>query len=279
MALLEVKDIHTYYGNIEALKGISLEVEEGECVTLIGSNGAGKSTTLRSISGLTPPRQGSIRFTDREIARRRRRTSCRWDVAQSPEGRHVFSRMTVHENLDARRLPASRPLRDHVGPRARVRAVPAPQGARAPEGRNDVGRRAADAGDRARADGEAEAPAARRAVDGHRARSSSSASTRRSPRSTARARRSCSWSRTRTSRSTCQPAATCSRPARWRCTTSRPPCARTPRSSERTWGRDADLPRSHRTGSPLAHLRVAGLGDHRLAVLLAERATARRPAS
>ena len=62
MALLEVKDVHTYYGNIEALKGISIEVEEGECVTLIGSNGAGKSTTLRSISGLTPPRQGSIRF-------------------------------------------------------------------------------------------------------------------------------------------------------------------------------------------------------------------------
>ena len=58
MALLEVDDIHTYYGNIEALKGVSLEVEEGECVTLIGSNGAGKSTTLRSISGLTPPRDG-----------------------------------------------------------------------------------------------------------------------------------------------------------------------------------------------------------------------------
>ena len=67
MALLELDDIHTYYGNIEALKGISLEVEEGEVVTLIGSNGAGKSTTLRSISGLTPPREGSIRFDGREI--------------------------------------------------------------------------------------------------------------------------------------------------------------------------------------------------------------------
>ena len=67
MALLEVQDIHTYYGNIEALKGISLEVEEGEIVTLIGSNGAGKSTTLRSISGLTPPREGSVRFEDQEI--------------------------------------------------------------------------------------------------------------------------------------------------------------------------------------------------------------------
>ena len=69
MALLELDDIHTYYGNIEALKGISLEVEEGEVVTLIGSNGAGKSTTLRSISGLTPPREGSIQF---EGARDRR---------------------------------------------------------------------------------------------------------------------------------------------------------------------------------------------------------------
>ena len=66
-ALLEVEDMHTFYGNIEALKGISLEVEEGEIVTLIGSNGAGKSTTLRSISGLTPPREGSIKFDGNEI--------------------------------------------------------------------------------------------------------------------------------------------------------------------------------------------------------------------
>ena len=68
MAFLEVDDIKTYYGNIQALKGISLTVEEGECVTLIGSNGAGKSTTLRSISGLTPPRTGSIRLAGEEIS-------------------------------------------------------------------------------------------------------------------------------------------------------------------------------------------------------------------
>jgi branched-chain amino acid transport system ATP-binding protein len=67
MAFLEVDDIKTYYGNIQALKGVSLEVNEGECVTLIGSNGAGKSTTLRSISGLTPPREGSIKFDGAEI--------------------------------------------------------------------------------------------------------------------------------------------------------------------------------------------------------------------
>src|SRR5687767_4183727 len=99
MALLEVKDVHTFYGNIEALKGISLEVEEGECVTLIGSNGAGKSTTLRSVSGLTPPRQGSIRFKDREITETPPQEIVSMGVALSPEGRHVFPRMSVHENL------------------------------------------------------------------------------------------------------------------------------------------------------------------------------------
>jgi branched-chain amino acid transport system ATP-binding protein len=100
MALLELNDIHTFYGNIEALKGISLEVEEGEVVTLIGSNGAGKSTTLRSISGLTPPREGSIRFEDREIGETPPQDIVRLGVSQSPEGRHCFSRMTVRENLD-----------------------------------------------------------------------------------------------------------------------------------------------------------------------------------
>jgi branched-chain amino acid transport system ATP-binding protein len=99
MALLEVNDIHTYYGNIQALKGVSVEVEEGECVTLIGSNGAGKSTTLRSISGLTPPRQGSIRFNGREITETPPQDIVSMGVAQSPEGRHVFPRMTVNENL------------------------------------------------------------------------------------------------------------------------------------------------------------------------------------
>jgi branched-chain amino acid transport system ATP-binding protein len=99
MALLEVNDIHTYYGNIEALKGVTVEVEEGECVTLIGSNGAGKSTTLRSISGLSPPRQGSIRFNGREITETPPQEIVSMGVAQSPEGRHIFPRMTVNENL------------------------------------------------------------------------------------------------------------------------------------------------------------------------------------
>jgi branched-chain amino acid transport system ATP-binding protein len=100
MAMLEVTDIHTYYGNIEALKGISLTVEEGECVTLIGSNGAGKSTTLRSISGLTPPRTGDIVFNGENITRTPPADIVKLGISQSPEGRRCFARMTVRENLD-----------------------------------------------------------------------------------------------------------------------------------------------------------------------------------
>ena len=100
MAMLEIQDIHTFYGNIEALKGISLTVEEGECVTLIGSNGAGKSTTLRSISGLTPPRTGDIIFKGENITRTPPADIVKLGISQSPEGRRCFSRMTVRENLD-----------------------------------------------------------------------------------------------------------------------------------------------------------------------------------
>ncbi len=100
MALLEVSDLHTFYGNIEALKGVSLEVTEGEIVTLIGSNGAGKSTTLRSISGLTPARQGSIKFDGTEIAETPPQEIVQLGISQSPEGRHCFPRMSVRENLE-----------------------------------------------------------------------------------------------------------------------------------------------------------------------------------
>jgi branched-chain amino acid transport system ATP-binding protein len=100
MAFLDIDDIKTYYGNIQALKGVSLTVEEGECVTLIGSNGAGKSTTLRSISGLTPPRTGSIRLADEEISMLPPQEIVRLGICQSPEGRKCFSRMTVRENLE-----------------------------------------------------------------------------------------------------------------------------------------------------------------------------------
>ncbi len=100
MALLEVRDLETYYGNIQALKGITLEVEEGEIVTLIGSNGAGKSTTLRSISGLTPPRSGSIKFDGTEIGETPPQDIVRLGISQSPEGRKCFARMSVRENLE-----------------------------------------------------------------------------------------------------------------------------------------------------------------------------------
>jgi branched-chain amino acid transport system ATP-binding protein len=100
MALLELDDVQTYYGNIQALKGITLKVEEGECVTLIGANGAGKSTTLRSISGLTPARSGSIKFRGRDISRVQPQDIVRLGISQSPEGRKCFQRMTVSENLD-----------------------------------------------------------------------------------------------------------------------------------------------------------------------------------
>jgi branched-chain amino acid transport system ATP-binding protein len=100
VGLLEVSDIRTFYGNIAALKGISLEVNEGEIVTLIGSNGAGKSTTLRSIAGLTPPREGSIRFDGEEIGDTPPQEVVRKGVALAPEGRHIFPRMSVRENLE-----------------------------------------------------------------------------------------------------------------------------------------------------------------------------------
>ena len=100
MALLEVEDIHTHYGAIEALKGVSLTVEPGEVVTLIGSNGAGKSTTLRSISGLTPASVGKISFDGEDITRVPAHEIVSRGIALSPEGRHVFPRMTVRENLD-----------------------------------------------------------------------------------------------------------------------------------------------------------------------------------
>jgi branched-chain amino acid transport system ATP-binding protein len=100
VALLDVSDIHAHYGSIEALKGVSLSVEEGEVVTLIGSNGAGKSTTLRSISGLTPASSGSVAFNGEDITRVPAHQIVERGIALAPEGRHCFPRMSVRENLD-----------------------------------------------------------------------------------------------------------------------------------------------------------------------------------
>src|SRR5919205_405207 len=98
--MLELHDVHTFYGSIEALKGISIEVNEGEIVTLIGANGAGKTTTLRSISGIVPPRTGRIMFQGREIQGLAGHEVAQIGIAHSPEGRRIFSRMTVLENLE-----------------------------------------------------------------------------------------------------------------------------------------------------------------------------------
>jgi branched-chain amino acid transport system ATP-binding protein len=98
--VLELKDVHTYYGSIHALKGISLKVHEGEVVTLIGANGAGKSTTLRSINGVNHPRQGSITFAGTDITNAPPHKIVKMGIAQSPEGRRLFPRMSVLENLE-----------------------------------------------------------------------------------------------------------------------------------------------------------------------------------
>ncbi|MFL5762055.1 MAG: ABC transporter ATP-binding protein [Thermomicrobiales bacterium] len=98
--MLDVREIHSYYGHIHALKGISIEVQQGEIVTLIGSNGAGKSTTLKTISGLLHPRQGSVELNGKSLNSVPPHKIAGMGVAQSPEGRRVFPRMTIQENLE-----------------------------------------------------------------------------------------------------------------------------------------------------------------------------------
>ncbi len=100
MALLTLDNVHTYYGNIHALKGISITVDEGEIVTLIGANGAGKSTTLKTISGLLYPRQGKVYLGDKDLTKFSAHEIVRMGVIHVPEGRRVFSRLTVMENLE-----------------------------------------------------------------------------------------------------------------------------------------------------------------------------------
>jgi branched-chain amino acid transport system ATP-binding protein len=100
MPILEVKDVHTYYGHIHALKGVSVNIDKGEIVTLIGANGAGKSTTLKTISGLLKPRQGRIELEGEDLTRYRPHEIVAKGVVQVPEGRRVFGRLTVTENLE-----------------------------------------------------------------------------------------------------------------------------------------------------------------------------------
>jgi len=100
MSLLQVNDIHTYYGHIHALKGISLSVEQGEIVTLIGANGAGKPTTIRTISGLLHPRSGAVLLNGEQINGMPAHQIVTKGIGQSPEGRQIFTRLTVQENLE-----------------------------------------------------------------------------------------------------------------------------------------------------------------------------------
>ena len=100
MALLEINNVHAYYGNIQALKGISLTVEEGEIVSLIGGNGAGKTTTLRTISGLLAPRNGSVKFEGEDLSNYKAHELVSKGMAMVPEGRGIFSRLTVLDNLE-----------------------------------------------------------------------------------------------------------------------------------------------------------------------------------
>jgi branched-chain amino acid transport system ATP-binding protein len=98
--MLELRDIHTYYGNIRALKGVSLTVDRGEIVTLIGANGAGKTTTLKTVIGLVHPLRGTVTFNGQRIDTLATDRIVRLGIAQSPEGRRIFPRMTVMENLE-----------------------------------------------------------------------------------------------------------------------------------------------------------------------------------
>jgi branched-chain amino acid transport system ATP-binding protein len=119
MSLLEVEDLSVWYGPVQALRGISLRVDDGEVVALIGSNGAGKSTTLRTISGLLKPKTGSVRFDGRSIAGRAPHSISRMGVVQVPEGRGIFDNLTVEENLDlggylVRNAASLQKSRDHA---------------------------------------------------------------------------------------------------------------------------------------------------------------------
>lgn len=99
MAMLEIKDLHVFYDNIHALKGISLKVEEGEVVSIIGANGAGKTTTLQTISGIISPKSGSIFFEGRDITKEKAHNMCKLGISQVPEGRRIFSKLAVKDNL------------------------------------------------------------------------------------------------------------------------------------------------------------------------------------
>ena len=161
--LLVIRGVQTFYGKIQALKGVDVDVNQGEIVTMIGANGAGKSTLMMTVCGNPRAREGQILYRGEDITNLPTHDIMSKSIAQSPEGRRVFGRMTVMENLQMGAIAGGR---EDVRRRSAqgLRAVPAPEGASRPARRHALGRRAADAGDRPRADEPAEAAASRRAV-------------------------------------------------------------------------------------------------------------------
>ena len=164
--MLELKDVHTYYGNIHALKGISLTVNDGEIVSLIGSNGAGKSTTLRTIQGLNKPRSGSVVLDGIELHKLPAHEIATLGVAQSPEGRMIFPRMTVMENLEMgayvrKDLTTFKDDLDHV-----FSLFPRLKRTCHPKRRNSLRWRTANARDGTRAHGKTKDPVTGRTIHG-----------------------------------------------------------------------------------------------------------------
>ena len=158
MSFLEVNNIEVYYGDVQVIYDLSLHVEEGEVVSIIGGNGAGKSTLLRTISGLLHPDKGEIRFEGVPVHTRPPEDIVERGIVQVPEGRKLFSLMTVKENLIVGAYNQPRRPRKGSHPRAGVFPVSAPPGAGVPTGHDPFRRRAADGGYRQGNDGQAETP-------------------------------------------------------------------------------------------------------------------------
>ena len=161
--MLSVETIDVFYGDAQALDGVSLEVEQGAIVAIVGANGAGKTSLIRTIAGMNKPARGAIRYRGSDIAGLPSYKVCNLGIGQVAEGRQVFPTLTVAENLDMGAMLPRAKAGSRQKPRARADNVSAPAGALQAGGRYALGRRAADAGDRALPDGRAGACDVRRA--------------------------------------------------------------------------------------------------------------------
>ena len=215
--LLSLRGVKAYYGSVIALKGVDVDVNEGEIVALIGANGAGKSTLMMTVFGNPRAREGSIRFAGRDITGLPTHEVAKLRIAQSPEGRRIFPRMTVMENLQIGATVADA-SRFRCRPRSRVRAVSAAARPPISARRHALGRRAADAGDRPRADEPAAAASCSTSLRSAWRRCSRSRFSPPSARSTNATSSPCFWSsRTPITRSSSRIAAMSWSTARSRC--------------------------------------------------------------